>query len=74
MLRLNTTTEEVAMLVYLLQSLGMLALAAGLFGIYLTRLLQGDGWLEAARETAHNARILLITGGAVLAVALARVG
>jgi hypothetical protein len=60
------------MLPYLLQTMGMLALAAGLFGIYLARLLQGDGWIEAASETSHNARILLITGGAVLAVALAR--
>jgi hypothetical protein len=54
--------------------MGMLALAAGLFGIYLARLLQGDGWIEAANETSNNARILLITGSAVLVVALARIG
>lgn len=62
------------MLVYLLQTIGMLGVAAGLFGMYLARLLRGDGWLEAAHETTANAYRLLIVGGAVLAVALTRVG
>ncbi len=62
------------MLSYLLQIMGILALAAGLFGIFLARLLHGDGWVEAAHETSANAQRLLIVGGAMLAVALARIG
>lgn len=62
------------MIAYLLQSMGMFALAAALFGIYLASLLHGDGSIEAAQETIANAQRLFVVGVAVLLVGLARIG
>lgn len=62
------------MLLPLLSSIGMIGLIAGLFGLYLARLLLSDGWGDEADETRHNALLLVISGAASLAVSLAGMG
>ncbi len=58
----------------LLLSIGMIGIAAGLFGLYLACLLRGDGSLENAAAARHNAHLLLAASGAMLLVALAATG
>lgn len=55
----------------LLAIFGLIGLAAGLFGLYLARLLFVDGCAAGAAETRHNAQLLLVTGGTLLILALA---
>lgn len=59
------------MLLPMLSSVGMIGLMAGLFGLYLSRLLLGDGCGEEAAETRHNALLLVVSGAASIAVSLA---
>lgn len=59
------------MILSLLATFGMIGLAAGLFGLYLARLLFVDGCAAGAAETRHNAQLLLVTGGTLLMLALA---
>lgn len=58
----------------LLLPIGMLGVAAGLFGLYLACLLRGDGCAENAAEARHNAQLLLAAGSTMLIVALAGTG
>lgn len=51
----------------LVASFGLIGLAAGLFGLYLARLLV-DGSAEDAAETRHNAQIMLSLGTTLLIV------
>jgi hypothetical protein len=54
----------------LLAPFGIVGIAAGLFGLYLARLLMADGYSADATEARHNARLLMATGGTLLLVAL----
>ncbi len=58
------------MIAVLLAPLGLVGIAAGLFGLYLARLLMGDGCSADAHETRHSARLLVVTGGTLLLVAV----
>jgi H+/Cl- antiporter ClcA len=58
----------------LLAPFGIIGIAAGLFGLYLARLLLVDGSDKDAAETRHSARLLLATGGTLLIVAMTWTG
>lgn len=58
----------------LLAPFGLIGIAAGLFGLYLARLLRVDGSAEDAAETGHNARLLLAASSTLLVVAMAWTG
>lgn len=58
------------MLPPLLATFGMVGLVAGLFGLYLARLLTVDGSTESAAATIHNATVLTVTGMALLLVGM----
>jgi len=58
----------------LLAMFGMIGLTAGLFGLYLARMLHVDGLPEDAAETRHNAQLLVISALAMLVVSMARLG
>ena len=58
----------------LLAPFGLLGFAAGLFGLYLARLLYVDGCTTDAAETRHNARLLLATGSTLLILAMTWTG
>lgn len=58
------------MIALLLAPFGLIGIAAGLFGLYLARLLRVDGSDGDALVTRHNARLMLATGSTLLIVAL----
>jgi hypothetical protein len=62
------------MLAPLLVSLAMVGLAAGLFGLYLARLLTVDGCPEDAAETRHHAGLLLSFSAMLLTFGMLWVG
>lgn len=58
----------------LLIPFAILGVAAGLFGLYLARLLFVDGSTADAAEARHNARLILAASSTMLIVALAGTG
>jgi hypothetical protein len=58
------------MILSLLAPFGVIGIAAGLFGLYLARLLLVDGSADDAAATGNNARLLLALGSTLLAVAM----